>query len=92
MADVGGGEDAPDDRDPGRAADLTGEVVERRADALLRIAKLVAAGASNRDVAAQLFLSPKTVEYHLREVFLKLAVSSRVELARRPLEPARVGA
>jgi DNA-binding CsgD family transcriptional regulator len=58
----------------------------------LRIAKLVAAGASNRDVAAQLFLSPKTVEYHLRKVFLKLGVSSRVELARRPLEPTATAA
>jgi DNA-binding CsgD family transcriptional regulator len=58
----------------------------------LRIAKLVAAGATNRDVANQLFLSPKTVEYHLRKVFLKLAVSSRVELARRPLSSAVVDA
>jgi DNA-binding CsgD family transcriptional regulator len=53
----------------------------------LRIAKLVAGGARNRDVANQLFLSPKTVEYHLRKVFLKLGVSSRVELARQPLAP-----
>ena len=51
----------------------------------LRIAQLVAGGATNRDVAAQLFVSPKTVEYHLRKVFLKVGVNSRVELARVPL-------
>jgi DNA-binding CsgD family transcriptional regulator len=51
----------------------------------LRIATLVAGGASNRDVAAQIFVSPKTVEYHLRKVFMKLGVTSRVELARVPL-------
>jgi DNA-binding CsgD family transcriptional regulator len=58
----------------------------------LRIAKLVAGGTSNRDVASQLFLSPKTVEYHLRKVFVKLGVSSRVELASLPLAPVAVGA
>ena len=58
----------------------------------LRIAKLVAGGASNRDVAAQLFLSSKTVEYHLRKVFMKLGVSSRVELAHQPLQPIAAGA
>jgi DNA-binding CsgD family transcriptional regulator len=58
----------------------------------LRIAKLVAGGATNRDVANQLFLSPKTVEYHLRKVFLKLGVSSRVELARQPLAPVAADA
>jgi DNA-binding CsgD family transcriptional regulator len=57
----------------------------------LRIATLVAAGASNRDVAAQIFVSPKTVEYHLRKVFLKLGVASRVELARIPLASADQG-
>ena len=51
----------------------------------LRIAQLVAGGATNRDVAAQLFVSPKTVEYHLRKVFVKVGVNSRVELARVPL-------
>jgi DNA-binding CsgD family transcriptional regulator len=53
----------------------------------LRIANLVAGGASNRDVASQLFLSQKTVEYHLRKVFMKLGVSSRVELARQSWQP-----
>ena len=41
-----------------------------------------ATGASNRDVAARLFLSPKTVEYHLSKVFTKLGVASRTQLAR----------
>jgi len=53
-----------------------------------RIAELVAAGASNRDVATQLFVSTKTIEYHLRKVFRKCGVASRVELARMPLLPA----
>jgi DNA-binding CsgD family transcriptional regulator len=58
----------------------------------LRIARLVAARASNRNAAAQLFLGPKTVEYHMRKVFLKLGVSSRVELARQQLEPVPASA
>jgi DNA-binding CsgD family transcriptional regulator len=57
----------------------------------LRIARLVATGSSNKDVAAQLFLSSRTVEYHLGKVFTKLGVASRVELARAALEPALAG-
>ena len=42
----------------------------------------MAEGASNKEVAAQLFLSPKTVEYHLAKVFQKMGISSRADLAR----------
>lgn len=48
-----------------------------------RVAELVAAGRSNKQVAAELYLSPKTVEGHLSSIYAKLGVRSRLELARR---------
>jgi DNA-binding CsgD family transcriptional regulator len=52
----------------------------------LQVARLVGAGATNKAVASQLFVSPKTVEYHLRKVFAKLGISSRMELVGLALE------
>jgi DNA-binding NarL/FixJ family response regulator len=48
----------------------------------LQVARLAAQGGSNRVIAAQLFLSPRTVGYHLHNVFAKLGISSRAELIR----------
>jgi DNA-binding CsgD family transcriptional regulator len=47
-----------------------------------RIARLVAGGATNREVAQELHLSPRTIDHHLRNVFTRLGVRSRTELAR----------
>ncbi|WP_114905739.1 helix-turn-helix transcriptional regulator [Ornithinimicrobium murale] len=67
----------------------TGETVQRRGASRLttltaqerQIAELLCDGATTRQAAAALFLSPKTVEYHLRHVYTKLAVRSRGELS-----------
>ncbi len=73
------------------AAELraTGEQVAREAHPLpvltpqeLHIAALVAEGKTNKEIAAAIFLSPKTIEYHLANTFRKLDIHSRAELAR----------
>jgi DNA-binding CsgD family transcriptional regulator len=48
----------------------------------LQVARVVGQGATNRAAAAQLFISPRTVDHHLRSIFQKLGVSSRSELIR----------
>jgi DNA-binding NarL/FixJ family response regulator len=50
------------------------------------VARAVAAGASNKEAAARLFLSVKTIEFHLGNCFRKLDVRSRSELTRRLAE------
>jgi DNA-binding CsgD family transcriptional regulator/DNA-binding MarR family transcriptional regulator len=88
--DVGAGPWAERARQELRAS---GETARRRADSPpteltpqeLQVARLVAEGLSNRDVAARLFVSPRTVEFHLRNVFAKSGVTSRAALAHLPL-------
>ncbi|MFD4675942.1 AAA family ATPase [Lentzea sp. NPDC058450] len=76
----------------GRAAaelQATGEVARSRsADAVdsltmqeTHIARLVAAGATSKEVAARLFLSPRTVDAHLRNIYRKVGINSRRQLA-----------
>ena len=83
--------------DGGRAElAATGETSRRR-DAVgiddltpqeLQVALLLTGGKTTRETAAALFLSPKTVEYHLRHVYQRLGIHSREELAARLGRPA----
>jgi DNA-binding CsgD family transcriptional regulator len=71
-------------RDPSTRAELTEQE--------LQIARFVAEGLTNREVAAQLFLSPRTIDFHLRNVYRKLEISSRTALARLDLDSENVSA
>ena len=65
---------APETRPPYGWASLT--------DTELATAELVAEGFTNREIAQQLFMSPHTVDAHLRHIFRKLDINSRIELTR----------
>ena len=70
---------APPASAPARADPGTPEVLTAQEE---QIARLVAEHLSNREIAARLFISASTVEYHLRKIFRKLDVSNRAQLAR----------
>jgi DNA-binding CsgD family transcriptional regulator len=71
-------------RDPSTRAELTEQE--------LQIARFVSEGHTNREVAAQLFLSPRTIDFHLRNVYRKLGIKSRTALARLDLDSENVSA
>ncbi|MGI5233384.1 ATP-binding protein [Actinoallomurus sp. CA-142502] len=64
------------------------DLLDRLTPQEFQVVRLAAEGSSSREIAARLFLSPRTVEYHLYKAYPKLGVSSRRELARLHLDPA----
>lgn len=57
----------------------------------LDVVRLVAEGLTNKDVAARLFVSPRTVQSHLAHVFAKLGVTTRTQLAQEAARAAASG-
>ena len=77
----------------------SGETARRGADAATdqltpaeaQVAAQVRQGLSNKEVAARLFVSPRTVDFHLRNIYTKLGITSRTELVTLAAEPATSG-
>ncbi|HXV34564.1 MAG TPA: LuxR C-terminal-related transcriptional regulator [Gaiellaceae bacterium] len=65
-----------------RSGDTAGLGLDALSERELQVARLVSARKTNPEIAAELFVSVKTVETHMRHIFRKLGVSSRVEVAR----------
>jgi DNA-binding CsgD family transcriptional regulator len=65
-------------RDPSTLGQLTAQE--------LQIVRFVSEGLSNKEIAAQLYLSPRTIDYHLRNVFAKLGITSRTQLVRLQID------
>jgi DNA-binding CsgD family transcriptional regulator len=83
-----------------RELQATGETARKRTIATgdeqltaqeAQIARMAREGLSNPEIGVRLFISPRTVQYHLRKVFTKLGIESRSQLDRVPLDRRAVG-